>query len=56
MGRELGLGIGVCLYYFMHKPFRVNICGSTKALSIKAMSRADIGTLVYRCIFVGGRC
>lgn len=51
MGRELGLGIGLCSY-FMYKSFKVNACGSTQALSIQVMSRADMGTPVYRCIFV----
>lgn len=51
MGRELGLGIGLCSY-FMYKTFKVNACGSTQALSIQVMSRADMGTTVYGCIFM----
>lgn len=51
MGRELGLGIGLCSY-FMYKTFKVNACGSTQALSIQVMSRVDMGTTVYGCIFV----
>lgn len=55
MGRELGLGIGLCSY-FMYKSFKVNAHGSTKALSIQVLSRADIGTPVYGCIFMSLPC
>lgn len=55
MGRELGLGMGFCLY-FMYKSFRANPCGSTKPLSIQVMSKAYMGTPVYGCIFVSLHC
>ena len=55
MGRELRLGIGLSSY-FMYKSFKVNACGSTKALSVQVTSRANTGTPVYGCIFVSLPC
>lgn len=55
MGRELGLGIDLCLP-FMQKSFKVNAYGSIKALSTRLMSRADVGTPAYRCIITSLTC